>query len=114
MAEKGLQDNERLHQLSPERFLVLEAGKNKAVVVEGGAQEEKKRHLFWSCMGSRGVHWLRRRLLLRANGGGDRPHIQMRERLDRSPPKMDFLVGGAGWGLGWCRGDGNIRLWQVN
>lgn len=65
-------------------------------------------------MGSRSVHCLKCRLLLRANGVGDSPHIQMRERLDRLPLKMDFLVGGAGWGLGWCRGDGNIRLWQVN
>lgn len=30
MTEEGLQDNERLHQLSPELFLVLEASKTKA------------------------------------------------------------------------------------
>lgn len=38
MAEEGLQDNERLHQLSPELFLVLEASKTKA----GGGGGEKE------------------------------------------------------------------------
>lgn len=86
----------------------------KPAKLKRGVGGGRKRHLFWSCMGSRSVHCLKCRLLLRANGVGDSPHIQMRERLDRLPLKMDFLVGGAGWGLGWCRGDGNIRLWQVN
>ena len=38
MGEERLEDNEKLHQLSPELFLALEASKNKA----GGG--EKKTH----------------------------------------------------------------------
>lgn len=39
MAEEGLQDNERLHQLSPELFLVLEASKTKAGGGGGGERD---------------------------------------------------------------------------
>ena len=66
MGEERLEDNEKLHQLSPELFLALKASKNKA----GGGEKEKKkknRHLFWSCIGSRSVNWLKCRLLLPAN-----------------------------------------------
>ena len=37
MVEERLEDNEKLHQLSPELFLALEASKNKA----GGGEKEK-------------------------------------------------------------------------
>ena len=72
MGEERLEDNEKLHQLSPELFLALEASKNKA----GGGEKKTyththththNRHLFWSCIGNRSVNWLKCRLLLPAN-----------------------------------------------
>ena len=96
MIKERLEDNETLQQLPPELFLVLEARKKKKKSGEGGGEK----HLFWSCIGSRSVSWLKCRLLLPANGVRDSPHIQMRERLDCLPLKMDFLVWGAGRGAG--------------
>ena len=43
MGEERLEDNEKLHQLSPELFLALKASKNKA---GGGEKEKKKKQAF--------------------------------------------------------------------
>ena len=40
MGEERLEDNEKLHQLSPELFLALEASKNKA----GGGENKTHTH----------------------------------------------------------------------
>ena len=40
MGEERLEDNEKLHQLSPELFLALEASKNKA----GGGEKKTYTH----------------------------------------------------------------------
>ena len=43
MGEERLEDNEKLHQLSPELFLALKASKNKA---GGGEKKKKKKQAF--------------------------------------------------------------------
>lgn len=67
--------------------------------------------LFWSCIGSRSVNWLKCRLLALVNGVGDSPHIQMRERLDHAC-LWRWISWLGEWAGGWAGVEGTAT-WGV-
>lgn len=69
------------------------------------------RRLFWSCIRSRSVNWLKCRLLALVNGVGDSPHIQMRERLDHAC-LWRWISWLGEWAGGWAGVEGTAT-WGV-